>query len=213
MPPDTIRVMLVDDHAVVRSGVRLMLGTTGDITVTGEASSGPAALQLITGQIFDVAIVDISLPGKNGLELLKQLRQLRPTMAVLMFSMYSEEVYAVRALRNGAVGYLTKESPTDVVIDAVRTAAAGRKYVSPTLVERLAELLGDGGRFPHESLSDRELEVMKLLASGISLVDIATKLHLSASTVTTYRSRIFEKTGLKGNTGLARYAIEHGLIE
>ncbi|EGF31889.1 two component transcriptional regulator, LuxR family protein [Oxalobacteraceae bacterium IMCC9480] len=212
MPPDTIRVMLVDDHAVVRSGVRLMLGTTADITVTGEADSGQAAMKLVATQVFDVALVDIALPGRNGLELLKQLRQEQPRLAVLMFSMYSEEVYAVRALRQGAVGYLTKDSSAAVIIDAVRTAAAGRKYVSPALVERLAELLGEGVRFPHEALSDRELEVMKLLASGDSLVQIAATLHLSASTVTTYRARILEKTGLKGNTALSRYAIEHGLI-
>ncbi|MEB0135964.1 response regulator transcription factor [Actimicrobium sp. CCC2.4] len=212
MPPDIIRVMLVDDHAVVRSGVRLMLGTTADIIVTGEADSGQAAMKLVAAQVFDVALVDIALPGRNGLELLKQLRQEQPGLAVLMFSMYSEEVYAVRALRQGAVGYLTKDSSAAVIIDAVRTAAAGRKYVSPALVERLAELLGEGVRFPHEALSDRELEVMKLLASGDSLVQIAAALHLSASTVTTYRSRILEKTGLKGNTALSRYAIEHGLI-
>ncbi|NDP58147.1 MAG: response regulator transcription factor [Oxalobacteraceae bacterium] len=204
--------MLVDDHAVVRSGVRLMLGTTADITVTGEADSGQAAMKLVATQVFDVALVDIALPGRNGLELLKQLRQEQPRLAVLMFSMYSEEVYAVRALRQGAVGYLTKDSSAAVIIDAVRTAAAGRKYVSPALVERLAELLGEGVRFPHEALSDRELEVMKLLASGDSLVQIAATLHLSASTVTTYRARILEKTGLKGNTALSRYAIEHGLI-
>lgn len=204
--------MLVDDHAVVRSGVRLMLGTTGDIIVTGEADSGQAAMKLVAAQAFDVALVDIALPGRNGLELLKQLRQEQPKLAVLMFSMYSEEVYAVRALRQGAVGYLTKDSSAAVIIDAVRTAAAGRKYVSPTLVERLAELLGNGVRFPHEALTDRELEVMKLLATGDSLVQIAAALHLSASTVTTYRARILEKTGLKGNTALSRYAIEHGLI-
>ncbi|MFT5589879.1 MAG: DNA-binding NarL/FixJ family response regulator [Bradyrhizobium sp.] len=212
MVAETIRVMLVDDHAVVRSGVRLMLGTTDDIVVTGEADSGHAAMKLVAAQVFDVALVDIALPGRNGLELLKQLRQEQPKLAVLMFSMYSEEVYAVRALRQGAVGYLTKDSSAAVIIDAVRTAAAGRKYVSPALVERLAELLGEGVRFPHEALSDRELEVMKLLASGDSLVQIAAALHLSASTVTTYRARILEKTGLKGNTALSRYAIEHGLI-
>jgi DNA-binding NarL/FixJ family response regulator len=202
MSSETIRVILVDDHAVVRSGVRLMLGTTSDIVVTGEADSCQAAMKLVSAQAFDVALVDIALPGRNGLELLKQLRQEQPTLAVLMFSMYSEEVYAVRALRQGAVGYLTKDSSAAVIIEAVRTAAAGRKYVSPALVERLAELLGEGVRFPHEALSDRELEVMKLLASGDSLVQIAATLHLSASTVTTYRARILEKTGLKGNTAL-----------
>jgi DNA-binding NarL/FixJ family response regulator len=133
-------------------------------------------------------------------------------MAVLVLSMYAEEVYAVRALRNGASGYMTKDSSAAVIVAAVRSVAKGRKYVSPALADRLADLLGGHENVPHEALSDRELEVLTLLAGGISLVEIAAALHLSPSTVTTYRARVLEKTGLKSNTALARYALEHGLI-
>ncbi|MEC5216059.1 DNA-binding NarL/FixJ family response regulator [Actimicrobium sp. GrIS 1.19] len=213
MSATPIRVMLVDDHLVVRNGVRLMLDTAHDIRVTGEAGSASEAMQLVEAQTFDVALVDIALPGKNGLELLKQLRAERPKMAVLILSMYSEEVYAVRTLRYGGAGYLTKDCPANVMVEAVRTAATGRKYVSSGLVERLADMMGGSAGLPHDTLSNREMEVFKLLAAGVTLVDIASQLHLSPSTVTTYRARILEKTGLKGNTGLARYALEHGLVK
>ena len=212
MSVDRTRVLLVDDHLVVRNGVRLILGTADDMMVTGEAGSAQEALKLIREQAPDLALVDITLPGKNGLELLKQLRIQRPNMAVLVLSMYAEDVYAVRALRHGASGYMTKDSSAAVIVAAVRIVATGRKYVSPALVDRLADLLGGTASLPHESLSDRELEVLKLLASGNSLVQIANLLYLSPSTVTTYRARILEKTGLKSNAVLARYALEHGLI-
>lgn len=206
------RVLLVDDHLVVRNGLQLILATADDIVVAGEAGSAQEALRLAAEMQFDVAVIDIAMPGKNGLELLKQLRIDHPTMAVLVLSMYAEEVYAIRALRHGAAGYLTKDSPAAAIISAIRHAAAGRKYVTPALADRLADLLGGHDTVKHESLSDRELEVLKLLASGSSLVQIAELLHLSPSTVTTYRLRILEKTGLKSNAGLARYALENGLI-
>lgn len=212
MSAERIRVLLVDDHLVVRNGVQLILGTVDDIVVTGEAESSEAAMQLVAEHDFDVALIDIALPGKNGLDLLRQLRALRPRMAVLVLSMYAEEVYAVRALRNGASGYMTKDSSAAIIVAAVRSVAAGRKYVSPALADRLADLLGGHETLPHESLSDRELEVLKLLAAGSSLVDIAALLHLSPSTVTTYRARVLEKTALKSNAALTRYALEHGLI-
>ncbi|MES2070672.1 MAG: response regulator transcription factor [Pseudomonadota bacterium] len=212
MNPKPIRVLLVDDHVIVRNGVRLMLGSADDISVEGEAENAQEALRLVRQQDFDVALVDIALPGKNGLELLKSLRVEKPKLAVLMLSTYTEEIYAVRAFKLGAAGYLTKDSPAPTLVLAVRKAATGGKHVSPALMERLASMLGGAGMASHEDLSNRELEVMKLIAKGESLVKIADTLHLSPNTVTTYRARILEKMGLSSNAELARYALENGLL-
>lgn len=207
-----IKVLLVDDHAIVRNGVRLMLGEADDIAVEGEADTAQRALQLIRTQDFDVALVDIAMPDKNGLDLLKLLRAEKPKLAVLVLSTYTEEIYAMRALKLGAAGYLTKDSPTSTLIAAVRKAATGGKHVSPALMEKLASMLGGGAVGSHEALSNRELEVLKLIAAGESLVRIAETLHLSPHTVTTYRARILEKMGLSGNAELTRYALENGLL-
>lgn len=207
-----IRVLLVDDHAIVRNGVRLMLGEADDISVEGEAESAQRALQLIRTQEFDVALLDIAMPDKNGLDLLKQLRAEQPKLSVLILSTYSEEIYAMRAFKLGAAGYLTKDSPTSALINAVRKAAAGGKHVSPAMMEKLVSAIGGGAVGSHEALSNRELEVLKLIAGGESLVKIAETLHLSPHTVTTYRSRILEKMGLSSNAELTRYAIENGLL-
>lgn len=215
MTGPSIRVMLVDDHAVVRNGVRLMLGTTPDIDVTGEAPTAKEALSLLQKQDFDVALVDIALPGRNGLELLKMLRAERPRLAVLMLSMYAEELYALRALKHGAAGYLTKDSPAASLIAAVRKAYAGGKYISATFVDQLAANVS-GVRVckqGHESLTDRELEVLKLIVKGKSLASIAVSLHLSASTITTYRARICKKLDIGSNAELTRYAIENSMIQ
>ncbi|MGW8392326.1 response regulator [Pseudoduganella sp. HUAS MS19] len=209
---DKITVLLVDDHAIARNGVRLMLGTAADISVEGEAGTAVEAMQRVGERSFDVALVDIKMPGKNGLDLLKTLRSECPRMAVLVLSTYSEEIYAVRALKSGASGYLTKDAPTSTLIEAVRKAASGGKHVSPALLEKLATLVGGGPSGDHEELSNRELEVFKLIAQGESLVRIGEKLHLSPNTVTTYRSRILEKMGMSSNAELTRYALEHGLI-
>ena len=207
-----IRVLLVDDHAIVRNGVRLMLGEADDISVEGEADSARHALQLIRAQEFDVALLDIAMPDKNGLDLLKQLRVEQPKLSVLILSTYSEEIYAMRAFKLGAAGYLTKDSPTSALINAVRKAAAGGKHVSPAMMEKLVSAIGGGAVGSHEALSNRELEVLKLIASGESLVKIAEALHLSPHTVTTYRARLLEKMGLSSNAELTRYAIENGLL-
>ncbi|MES2261262.1 MAG: response regulator transcription factor [Pseudomonadota bacterium] len=212
MTLEPIRVLLVDDHAIARNGVRLMLGTASDIAVTGEAGNAHEALQLLASNSYDVALLDITMPGKNGLDLLKQLRGEQPRLAVLMLSTYSEEIYAVRALKLGAAGYLTKDAPTATLVTAVRKAAAGGKHVSEAVVEKLATLIGGGSSANHEALSNRELEVFKLIAAGESLVRIGEALHLSPNTVTTYRSRILEKMGLASNAELTRYALEHGII-
>lgn len=208
-----IRVLLVDDHALVRSGVRLMLGTADDIEVTGEAESASEAMRLAKEKLFDVALIDLALPkGKSGLELIKVLKEEQPKLAVLMLSMYSEDVYAVRALKQGAAGYLTKNCSTSVLVSAVRKVASGGKYISPSFAEKLVQFMHTDETKPHDTLSDRELEVLRLIAAGESLSGIAKALHLSPSTVTTYRTRVLEKTGLKSNAKLAIYAIENGLI-
>lgn len=207
-----IRVLLVDDHTVARNGVRLMLSEADDIEVTCEAESAEEALRLVRLHDFDVALLDIALPGKNGLDLLKLLRAEKPKLQSLVLSMYSEEVYAIRALKLGAAGYLTKNEPAAALIAAVRRAAAGRKHISPALVDKLADMIGNEGRLPHEMLSDRELEILKLIAAGESLVKIGGLLYLSPKTVSTYRTRILEKMELTSNAELARYARANGLL-
>jgi len=212
MTTQKIKVLLVDDHAIARNGVRLMLGTADDIEVGGEASNAQDAMQLALAEHFDVALVDIMMPGKNGLDFLRALRAEKPKLAVLILSTYSEDIYAVRALKLGAAGYLTKDAPTSVLVAAVRKAAAGGKHVSPSMLEKLASLIGGGGSATHEALSNRELEVFKLIAAGESLVQVGKALHLSPNTVTTYRARILEKMGMSSNAELTRYALENGII-
>ncbi len=212
MAAKTTKILLVDDHGMVRNGIRLMFANEPDLNVTGEAESAQQALALLRDQEFDVALVDISLPDRSGLDLLKQLVEMCPKMAVLIISMYSEEVYAVRALKHGAAGYLTKDTSTAAMVAAVRKAADGGKVISSATAQKLAGMLGGDGLAAHEHLSDRELEVMKLIASGESLVVIAERLHLSPSTVTTYRTRILEKMSLKNNAELTRYVFGNQLI-
>jgi DNA-binding NarL/FixJ family response regulator len=212
MAKKKIRILLVDDHVIVRNGVQLILRMADDMEVVAEAGTAQEALRLVRERSFDVALVDIALPGKNGLELLKLLKGEKPKLAVLILSMYSEEVYAVRALKLGAAGYLTKNSPTQTIFSAIRKAASGGKYISPRLAEKFASMFDDNVMAAHEALTNRELEVLKLIASGISLVKIAETLHISANTVTTYRARILDKTGLSSNVELARYALEAGLL-
>lgn len=212
MSAGKIKVLLVDDHAVVRNGIRLMLGTAEGIDVTGEAETAQDAIRVAEGQDFDVVLVDINLPDKSGLELIKRLRELRTKPAVIVLSAYPEEVYALRAFKHGAAAYLNKRSSTELIITAVRKAAAGGKYVSPAMMERFAGMIGGDQVAAHHELSDRELEVLKLVAAGESLVRVAALLHLSPSTVTTYRARVLEKMGMKCNAELTRYALENGLL-
>jgi DNA-binding NarL/FixJ family response regulator len=212
MSSDPIRVLLVDDHAVVRNGVRMMLSMASDICVAAEAETALEAKQLAASQTFDVALIDIGLPGMGGLDLLKLLKSTHPELAVLILSMYTEEMYAVRALKLGAVGYLNKNASADTLIDAVRKASRGHRYISPALASRLADMFIGSAMTSHELLSNRELEVMRMIASGHSLITIGELLHLSPSTVTTYRARILDKMGMKSNAELTRYASMHGLV-
>jgi DNA-binding NarL/FixJ family response regulator len=212
MSDSKIKVLLVDDHAVVRNGIRLMLDTADDIEVAGEAGTAHDALLATQAQHYDVVLVDINLPDTSGLELIKRLRAHCARTAVVVLSAYPEEMYALRAFKKGAAAYLNKRSSADAIIAAVRKAAAGGKYVSPEVMERFACMISGETMRGHDELSDRELEVLKHLAAGESLVRIAELLHLSPSTVTTYRARLLEKMGMKSNAELTRYALEHGLL-
>jgi len=212
--PSAIRVLLVDDHSVVREGVRLMLAAAADIRLAAEAADAGSAIQAVRRGAIDVVIADVNLPDRNGLELLGMIKRERPDLPVLMLSMYTEDAYAVRALQLGAAGYLTKNVEAEVLAGAIRKAAAGGKYVTPMLAEKLATALQPGaGLAPHERLSAREFEVLRHIVAGTSLVDAAALMHLSPKTVTAYRARILEKTGLSNNAELMRYALERKLFD
>jgi len=208
-----IRILVVDDHTIVRQGLKQILGEEKDMNVVEEASNGQEALQKIGKNEYDCVLLDISMPGRSGLEVLKDIKALRPKLPVLILSMHSEELYAIRALRAGASGYLTKASASEELIGAIRKVAAGRKYVSTSLAEKLAvELDTDASKPPHETLSDREYQVMIMLASGKTVKEIADEVCLSVKTISTYRTRIMEKMNLKKNAELTLYAIQHHLI-
>jgi DNA-binding NarL/FixJ family response regulator len=209
-----IRILVVDDHAIVREGLKQILGDVNDMSVSDEAAGGQEALSKIRGGEFDVILLDISLPGRSGLEILKEIKAERPRLPVLILSMHAEEQYAVRTLRAGASGYLTKASAPDELIGAIRKVSSGRKYVSASLAEKLAlELDIDTQKPPHAALSDREYQVMMMLASGKSVKEIADELCLSVKTISTYRSRVMEKMNMKKNAELTLYAIRSHLID
>jgi len=207
-------VLVADDHAVVRRGVVQILTEAPDMVVAGEASTGREVLQAVWEHDYDVLVLDIAMPEGSGLEVLQQLQTLKPDLRVLILSMYPERQYAVRALKTGAAGYLTKESVPDELIVAIRKVARGGKYISQSLAEQLVgELRGEVEKEPHETLSDREFQVMILLAAGKSVTDVAEELSLSVKTVSTYRARILDKLNLKSTAEIIRYALEHGLVE
>lgn len=209
-----IRVLVVDDHPIVREGLKQILSDTEDILVVDEADSGQAVLSSAARSNFDVVLLDISMPGRDGLEVLRELKQQKPKLPVLILSMYPEEHYAVRVLRAGASGYLTKSSAPDELISAIRKVASGRKYISSTLAERLTyELDREADRPMHEVLSDREYQVMHMISTGKSVKEIAEALGLSVKTVSTYRSRIMEKMNMKNNAEIVLYAVQNKLID
>ena len=209
-----IRILVADDHAVVRRGVLQILEEAYDMVVTGEASTGREVLQLVQENDYDVILLDIAMPESSGLETLKQLRTLTPELQVLILSMYPEKQYAVRALKAGATGYLTKESAPDELIAAIRKVSLGEKYISLSMAEELATQLGDRTeRAPHEALSDREYQVMRLLATGKTVTEVAAELSLSVKTVSTYRIRVLEKLGLENTAAIIRYALQRGVVE
>ena len=209
-----IRVLIVDDHAIVRHGLRQIVSETDDIRVEGEAENSAQAIREMRERNFDVVLLDISLPDKNGIETLKQIRREWPAAAVLMLTTHAEDEFGVRAIKAGAAGYLTKQSAASQLVTAVRQVSGGRKYISPSLAEELARMVGgDGGTRPsHELLSDREYQTFIMIASGKSLSEMAASLSLSPKTVSVYRSRVLEKMQLKNNVEIAQYAVKNGLV-
>ena len=209
-----IRVLIADDHAVVRRGLRQILEEAADIKLTGEASTGREVLRALRENWYDVLVLDISMPELTGLEVLLELHKMSPRPKALILSMYPEKQFAIRALKSGASGYLTKDSAPDELLTAIREVASGRKYITQQLAEILAdELLLDSDKPAHESLSNRENQVLRLLAQGKGISEIAGELLLSPKTVSTYRTRILEKLHLNNTAEMIRYAIEWRLAE
>jgi two-component system invasion response regulator UvrY len=209
-----IRILFVDDHALLRAGIKLLLADAADIEIAGEAASAAEAMQKLHAGAWDLLLLDISLPGRSGLDLLKQIKATMPELPVLILSMYPEEQYAIRVLRAGASGYLTKESAPGQLVAAIRKVAQGGRYVSPTVAERLVnEIGGRGSESPHETLSDREFEVFRLLASGRTVGQIAQAVNLSVKTVSTHRRHILNKMRMGNNADLTQYAVRHGLLD
>ena len=212
-PTAKIRIFIADDHPIVRQGLRRIVEADAGMVISGEADGAAALLAGLETKATDLVLLDVSMPGGLFLETLRELRNRHPSIRVLALSVHPEDEWAVRALKAGASGYLTKDHSPDQLLDAIRRVYRGGKYVSPTLAERLASQLDGGGqRAPHELLSDREFEVMRRLGSGLTVSQIAGELALSTKTVSTYRTRILEKMAVATNADLVRYAARHGLI-
>jgi len=209
-----IKVVVVDDHAVVREGLKRIISENPGMAVTGEAGDGNEAIRVIQSEPCDVVLLDITMPDKSGLDVLKQLHAESPRLPVLVLSMHSEDQYALRVLRAGAAGYLTKESAPAKLVQAIRKVVRGGKYVTSTLAEKLVVGLdSDPSKAPHQILSDREYQVLCLIASGKTVGQIAEELALSVKTISTYRVRMLEKLNMKNNAELTRYAIKDGLVD
>jgi len=208
-----IRILIADDHAIVRAGLRQFIEDQSDMEVAAEATSGSNAVALVRAQPFDVVLLDISMPDKNGIDTLKTLKRIRPELPVLMLSVYAEDRYAVNLLRGGASGYVNKETAAAQLIEAIRTVVDGRKFVSPALAEILVNgVAGDSNRQPHEILTQREFQIFCKLAAGMAASRIAQNLNLSVKTIGTYRMRVLQKMEMQSNADLTYYAIKKGLI-
>ncbi len=208
-----LRILIADDHAVVRKGLKQILIEEYPSARIMEVGDAESLLREVIGDSWDIVISDMNMPGRSGLDALSQIRQVAPQLPVLIMSMYPEDQYALRVLKAGASGYLGKDNIHDDIIKAIQTVQLGKKYITPSIAEKLANAIGDSSDLrPHELLSDREFDVFKLLASGKAVSDIAAQLSLSATTVSTYRSRIMEKMNMKTNAELTRYGLENNLI-
>lgn len=208
------RIVIADDHAIVREGLKRIITSASDMEVVGEAADGAEVMQHVRGSDFDVLILDLSMPGRSGMELIKLVRCEKPRLRVLVLSMHQELQYAVRAIKSGASGYLTKESAPVQLIQVLRRIAAGGAFISSDVAEQLA--LGSmqgGAAAAHEKLSNREFEVFRLIAGGVTVTDIAARLNLSAKTISTHKANLMQKMGLHNQSELIRYAIKHGVTE
>jgi two-component system invasion response regulator UvrY len=209
-----IRILIADDHPVVRMGYRKILEEVPGLLSVEETSNGEETIEKATSTVFDVVLLDISMPGKSGIDVLRELKRIRPALPVLMLSMYPEEEYAVRAFKEGASGYLSKKSAPEELVTAIKTVLKGRKYLSPSLGEFLASSLAiETEQLPHRRLSDREFHVMQMIVSGKLIKQIASELNLSPKTISTYRARILQKLNVENNAELIQYALKHRLFE
>lgn len=210
----SIRIVLADDHAIVREGLKRIVGEVADFAVAGEAADGTEVMRAVREREFDVLVLDLSMPGRSGMELIKLVKAEKPRLRILVLSMHQEMQYAVRAIKSGASGYLTKESAPAQLEQAIRKIAGGGAYISAEVAEQLAlGAMPGSDALPHESLSDREFEVFRLLVAGEGVTDIAGKLSLSVKTVSTHKANLMQKLGLANQTELVRYALKHGLAE
>ncbi len=209
-----IRIVIADDHSIVREGLKRIVSSIEDMEVAGEAGNGTEVMQRVRELAFDVMVLDLSMPGRSGMELIKLIRAENPQLRILVLSMHQELQYAVRAIKNGASGYLTKESAPAQLEQAIRKVASGGAFISAEVAEQLALGAMPGSQaVPHESLSNREFEVLQLLVAGVSMTDIGTKLNLSVKTVSTHKTNLMQKMGLQNQSELIRYALKHGLVE
>jgi two-component system invasion response regulator UvrY len=208
-----IDLLIADDHEIVRKGIRQIVVDTSDIRVVDEAVNGLEVLDKIREVDYDLVILDIDMPGKDGIDVLKQIKQQKPHIPVLILSMYSEDQFALRVLKAGASGYLTKQSASYELIEAIRRIASGRKYISESLADRLVHYINQKeDKLPHETLSDREFQIMRLIAAGKKLTQIAADLYLSVKTVSTYRKRLLEKMNMNNNSELTQYVLNNNLL-
>jgi len=208
-----MRIAIADDHPVVRRGLKAIIEDALPRVDVDEAGSAAELLSLVRKREPDVVLLDISMPGRSGLEALKELRAEHPKIPMLVLSVHSEDQFAVRSIRAGASGYLTKDSAPEELVDAIQTVVAGRRYLTPSVAERLASAIEtDANRLPHEMLSDREFHVLRMLAAGKTNGEVADELALSAKTVSTYRTRTLRKMGMRTNAELTQYAVRHGLV-
>jgi len=203
-----IRVLIADDHSIVRDGLKRILAATVDLQVVGEAASGDAALALVKANDYDIAMLDMSMPGLSGIDLIKRIKLEKPKLRILVLSMHGEQQYAARALKAGASGYLNKDSASELLLGTLRKIAGGGVHIGDTAAVELLQ----SEKAPHEALSDREFEVMRLLVEGLGPTEIGERLHLSVKTVSTHKTRILEKLGLGSTAELVRYALDHKLV-
>jgi two-component system, NarL family, invasion response regulator UvrY len=210
-----INILIADDHAILRAGIKHLLSEHADLQVAGEAGNGQEVLDQVRGENWDVLLLDMTMPGKSGIELIKQIRQIAPRLPILILSMHKEDVYAVRALKAGASGYLCKDNAEAQLAEALRKVAAGNRYITPAVAERLAADMVQGrpqDMLPHTRLSDREYQIFQLIASGASVTDIAQSLNLSVKTISTHKTHILDKMACSSVADLVRYAMQHQLL-